>query len=87
MSRNLNKSYFPRPIPLFYVLRNPLPPRRNGLTTKNSLCSLRLPPFLLSPLAHNAPQKAIAFSGTPLKLVGAPIGTRPLNLMECSGTQ
>ena len=71
---------------LLNVLRNTLPPllRRNGLATKNSLCSLRLPPFLLSPLAHNAPQKAIAFSGTPLKLVGAPIkgtsDTTPLNL-------
>ena len=38
----------------YMVLRNRLPPRRNGLTTKNSLCSLRLPPFLLSPLAHEA---------------------------------
>ena len=67
---------------LLKALRDILPPllRQNGLATKNSLCSLRLPPFLLSPLAHNAPQKAIAFSGTPLKLVGAPIGTRALNL-------
>ena len=40
----------------YMVLRNGLPPllRRNRLATKNSLCSLRLPPFLLSPLAHEA---------------------------------
>ena len=33
-----------------------LPPfaRQNGLATMNSLCSLRLPPFFLSPLAHAA---------------------------------
>ena len=56
------------------VLRNKLPPllRRNGLTTKNSLCSLRLPPFLLSPLAHNAPQKAICFFGDPIEARGGP---------------
>ena len=41
---------------LLYVLRNTLPPllRRNRLATMNSLGSLRLPPFLLSPLAHEA---------------------------------
>ena len=34
------------------VLRNRLPPllRRNGLATKNSLCSLRLPPYIYSPV-------------------------------------
>ena len=37
-----------------YVLRNKLPPRQNKLATKNSHCSLRLPLFFLSPLAHEA---------------------------------
>ena len=36
----------------YMVLRNRLPPllRRNGLATKNSLCSLRLPPYIYSPV-------------------------------------
>ena len=47
-----------RPV-AYCVLRNKLQPRQNGLATRNSLCSLWLPSFFLSP-------KINRFSGTPI---------------------
>ena len=57
----------------YYVLRNLLLPlRRNRLATMNSLGSLRLPPFLLSPLAHEA-RGGPEYFARPLNLINADV--------------
>ena len=53
-SQKSNKSFLRYDPHHYVVLRNQLPPRQNRLATMNSLCSLRLPSFFLSPLAHKA---------------------------------
>ena len=67
-------TFFERRLSLYQGYSKGIRSRSTIEAHRTRLASWKRPMSPLSPLAHNAPQKAFAFSGTPQKFVGTPLG-------------